>query len=67
MRQAAYGLRVWAALDGNADVLIEDDASQVRQLQTLLPGVAPRCDLLLGPYSTVLMRAAVTWPPITAG
>ena len=57
-RQAAYGLRVWAALDGNADVLIEDDASEVRQLQALLPGVAARCDLLLGPYSTVLMRAA---------
>jgi ABC-type branched-subunit amino acid transport system substrate-binding protein len=57
-RQAAHGLRVWAALDGNADVLIEDDASEVRQLQALLPGVAARCDLLLGPYSTVLLRAA---------
>lgn len=57
-RQAAHGLRVWAALDGNADVLIEDDASDVRQLQALLPGVAAHCDLLLGPYSTVLMRAA---------
>ncbi len=49
---------MWAALDGNADVLIEDDASDVHQLQTLLPDVAARCDLLLGPYSTVLMRAA---------
>jgi ABC-type branched-subunit amino acid transport system substrate-binding protein len=57
-RQAARGLEVWAALDGGADVLIEDDASDVRQLQALLPGVAARCDLLLGPYSTVLMRAA---------
>lgn len=57
-QQAARGLEVWAALDGNADVLIEDDASDVRQLQALLPGVAARCDLLLGPYSTVLMRAA---------
>lgn len=57
-RQAAHGLRVWAALDGQADVLIEDDASDVRQLQALLPGVAERCDLLLGPYSTVLMRTA---------
>ena len=57
-RQAARGLEVWAELDGNADVLIEDDASEVRQLQALLPGVAARCELLLGPYSTVLMRAA---------
>lgn len=57
-RQAARGLRVWASLDGEADVLIEDDGSDVRRLQTLLPRVAARCDLLLGPYSTVLMRAA---------
>jgi ABC-type branched-subunit amino acid transport system substrate-binding protein len=57
-RQAARSLEVWAALDGGAEVLIEDDGSDVRQLQALLPGVAARCDLLLGPYSTVLMRAA---------
>ncbi|MGB6454845.1 MAG: ABC transporter substrate-binding protein [Streptosporangiaceae bacterium] len=57
-RQAARGLEVWAELDGKADVLIEDDASDMRQLQALLPGLAARCDLLLGPYSTVLMRAA---------
>jgi ABC-type branched-subunit amino acid transport system substrate-binding protein len=57
-RQAAQGLRVWAALDCDADILIEDDASDVRRLQALLPGVAARCDLLLGPYSTVLMRTA---------
>jgi len=57
-RQAAHALRAWASLDGNADVLIKDDASDVRQLQALLPGVAARSDLLLGPYSTVLMRAA---------
>ena len=49
---------MWAALDGQADVLIEDDASDVHQLQALLPSVAAHCDLLLGPYSTVLMRAA---------
>lgn len=57
-RQAARGLRVWASLDGQADVLIEDDTSDVRRLQALLPGVAATSDLLLGPYSTVLMRAA---------
>lgn len=57
-RQAAHGLEVWATLDGGADVLIEDDASDVRQLQARLPGVAANSDLLLGPYSTVLMRVA---------
>ena len=39
-RQAVRGLEVWAKLDGSADLLIEDDASDVRQLQALLPGVA---------------------------
>jgi hypothetical protein len=58
-RQAAHGLRAWQELDGNADVLIEDDASDVRTLQAILPQVAARSDLLLGPYSTVLTNAAV--------
>ena len=49
---------MWAALNGQADVLIEDDASDMHRLQALLPSVAARSDLLLGPYSTVLMRAA---------
>jgi hypothetical protein len=57
-RQAARALRVWASLDGGAEVLIEDDASDVRRLRALLPSVAARSDLLLGPYSTMLMRAA---------
>ena len=56
--QAARALEVWASLDGEAEVLIEDDASDVRRLRAALPGVAARSDLLLGPYSTVLMRAA---------
>jgi len=51
-------LQAWASLDGGADIVIEDDASEVSQLRALLPHVAARCDLLLGPYSTVLMRAA---------
>ncbi len=57
-RQAARGLEAWSGLDGGADVVVEDDRSDVRVLQTVLPGVAARCDLLLGPYSTRLMRAA---------
>ena len=56
--QAARALQAWAALDGRAEVLIEDDASDVGRLRTILPEVAAASDLLLGPYSTLLMRAA---------
>jgi len=57
-RQAARALQAWASLDGGAQVLIEDDASDVSQLRATLPRVAAATDLLLGPYSTLLMRAA---------
>ena len=58
--QAAAGLEAWRSLTGATEVLIEDDGSERRQLEMTLPGMAARCDLLLGPYSTVLMRAAGT-------
>jgi ABC-type branched-subunit amino acid transport system substrate-binding protein len=57
-RQAALGLEAWRSLDGPAAVIVEDDQSDRRTLEALLPGVAERCDVLLGPYSTFLMRAA---------
>lgn len=57
-QQAARGLRAWASLDGGAQLRIEDDASDVRRLRAALPRVATASDLLLGPYSTLLMRAA---------
>lgn len=57
-RQAARGLEAWRSLDGNADLVIEDDRSDKSALEAALPGVAARCDVLLGPYSTVLARAA---------
>jgi ABC-type branched-subunit amino acid transport system substrate-binding protein len=57
-QQAAHGLDVWRSLDSGVDVLVEDDRSDRRELERVLPGVARRSDLLLGPYSTVLMRAA---------
>ena len=57
-RQAAAGLETWRSLTGAADLIIEDDGSDRERLATVLPDVASRCDLLLGPYSTVLMRAA---------
>jgi hypothetical protein len=56
--QALRGLEAWCSLDGTADVLTEDDGSDRRTLEAVLPGVAARCDLLLGPYSTQLMRTA---------
>jgi hypothetical protein len=57
-RQAAAGLEAWRSLTGHAELIIEDDRSDRHALAAALPGVAARCDLLLGPYSTVLMRAA---------
>ena len=57
-RQAAQGLETWRSLDGTAEILIEDDRSDRQTLETVLPGVAVRCDILLGPYSTQLMRIA---------
>src|SRR5712691_6252719 len=56
--QAARGLEAWRSLDGTADILVEDDHSDRRTLEAVLPGIAARCDILLGPYSTQLMRTA---------
>jgi Periplasmic binding protein len=56
--QAAQALRAWATLDGDAALVIRDDRSDPGRLQTLLPDVAAGCDVLLGPYSTQLARAA---------
>lgn len=56
--QAASALRVWADQRGKLDLLIEDDESTKRGLENVLPSVAARCDLLLGPYSTLLARRA---------
>lgn len=57
-RQAAQGLETWRSLDGAADIVIEDDQSDRRTLEVVLPSVAAQCDILLGPYSTQLMRVA---------
>lgn len=56
--QAARGLEAWRSLDGAAELVIEDDESSPRALECMLPWVARRCDVLLGPYSTQLMRVA---------
>ena len=56
--QAARALQAWAALDGDAELVIKDDRSDPGVLQTVLPKVAAGCDVLLGPYSTQLARVA---------
>ena len=56
--QAARALQAWAALDGDAELVIEDDRSDPGVLQVFLPRVATGCDVLLGPYSTQLARVA---------
>src|SRR5258708_17215667 len=57
-RQAAMGLETWQSLDGGGERLVEEDHGDRRALEAALPSVAARCDILLGPYSTQLMRAA---------
>src|ERR1700683_3662491 len=57
--QAAAGLETLRELSGSIDLVIEDDRSgEFESLPRKLPDVAARCDLLLGQYSTVLMRRA---------
>lgn len=57
--QAAHGLRAWQALAGReVELRLEDDRSEPRRVGVVLPWLATRCDLVIGPYSTQLMRAA---------
>ena len=57
-QQAALGLEAWRSLTGDVELVIEDDCSDRHVLEEVFPRVADRCDVLLGPYSTVLARAA---------
>jgi len=56
--QAANGLRLWADTAG-AELAVLDDESEPAVLTERLAGLAPEVDVLFGPYSTVLMRAAI--------
>jgi ABC-type branched-subunit amino acid transport system substrate-binding protein len=56
--QAAHGLECWRELTDGVEVVIEDDRGDRATVQQQLEAISRRCDLLLGPYSTVLMRAA---------
>ncbi|MBA2323391.1 MAG: ABC transporter substrate-binding protein [Pseudonocardiales bacterium] len=58
-KQAALGLRVWRALVPDAVTLeIADDESRPDRLRSELARLVGSADLVLGPYSTNLMRAA---------
>jgi ABC-type branched-subunit amino acid transport system substrate-binding protein len=57
-KQVALGLEVWAERYGGVELVIEDDRSDIRELERVLPGVLAGCDVALGPYSTGLMRRA---------
>lgn len=57
-RQAAAALEALQVLDGSIDLVVEDDESDRRRLAAQLPDVGRRSDLLLGPYSTQLVRTA---------
>ncbi len=56
--QAARGLEAWRMLDGRTELAVEDDGSDPTRLKLCLRAMAGKCDLLLGPYSTQLMRVA---------
>jgi ABC-type branched-subunit amino acid transport system substrate-binding protein len=58
-RQAADGLRAWQSLiEEEIELSVQDDGSDPDRVAGALGLVAGRCELLLGPYSTQLMRAA---------
>jgi hypothetical protein len=58
-RQAADALKAWESLTGEEiEVRVEDDGSDPDRVAGALARVAADCDLVLGPYSTQLMRAA---------
>ncbi|MEV6860641.1 hypothetical protein AB0M44_06525 [Streptosporangium subroseum] len=56
--QARLGLEIWHSSNDATELVIEDDQSRPEVLETAMRRLAPRCDLMLGPYSTHLMRRA---------
>jgi hypothetical protein len=58
-RQAANGLKAWQTIaGGDVTLRVEDDGSDPDRLASELRGMAANSELLLGPYSTQLMREA---------
>ncbi len=56
--QAAMGLKAWRALAQDVELIVMDDGGDPARLGACIRQLARKCDLLLGPYSTQLMRAA---------
>jgi ABC-type branched-subunit amino acid transport system substrate-binding protein len=56
--QARTGLEIWRSSNDATELVIEDDQSRPEILEAAMRRLAPRCDLMLGPYSTHLMRRA---------
>ncbi|MEV6150363.1 hypothetical protein AB0L53_08470 [Nonomuraea sp. NPDC052129] len=57
-KQAGLALEIWQSTTQGVDLTIVDDGSDPDQLEAQLPHLAESCDILLGPYSTLLMRRA---------
>ena len=57
-RQVKAALELWRDFDGSAELVLEDDASDPHTLKSALPRIIENCDVILGPYSTQLTRAA---------
>ncbi|MGP3912826.1 hypothetical protein [Nonomuraea sp. 10N515B] len=56
--QVGLGLDIWRGFNPSMELIAEDDRSDPEVLEGVLRRLSPRCDLLLGPYSTRLMRRA---------
>ncbi|MCW2899469.1 MAG: Amino acid/amide transporter substrate-binding protein family [Streptosporangiaceae bacterium] len=56
--QAALGLRVWRSLEDSAELVVADDRSDPRRLEQAMRRLRVDADVVLGPYSTQLMRGA---------
>src|SRR4051812_23054784 len=57
-RQARLGLELWRSWDETTELIVADDRSDPGTVEDVLRSLATRCDVLLGPYSTHLMRRA---------
>ncbi|MGH3299428.1 MAG: ABC transporter substrate-binding protein, partial [Trebonia sp.] len=56
--QALKALQTWQSFDEKTELIIEDDESSPQVVERVFPDLARRCDVLLGPYSTQLVRTA---------
>jgi ABC-type branched-subunit amino acid transport system substrate-binding protein len=56
--QARLGLEIWHSSNDTVELVIEDDQSRPEVLEVAVRRLAARCDIMLGPYSTHLMRRA---------